>query len=147
MYPSMYSTNSNPFNPWSQQMLHGSQSHASGRPLPATPDSRVPPPMHQEFPPRPSRPPPAMGHHLPHAQHGYPTYPAAPFQPPPSNVLPRPMRAPFVVPRAPAPPSYLQPPSALQYHTNPPYHIPTSASEHVAAVGPVPRVFPLSTTG
>jgi hypothetical protein len=33
------------------------------------------------------------------------------------------------------------------YHTNPPYHIPTSASEHVTAVGPVPRVFPLSTTG
>jgi hypothetical protein len=31
------------------------------------------------------------------------------------------------------------------YHTNPMYHIPTLASEHVAAVGPVPRVFPLST--
>ncbi|KAJ7857329.1 hypothetical protein B0H14DRAFT_3448021 [Mycena olivaceomarginata] len=88
-----------------------------------------------------------MAHHLPHGPHGYPAYPAVPLQPPPSNVLPRPLHAPFVIPRAPAPPSYLQPPFALQYHTNPPYHIPTSASKHVAAVDPVPRVFPLSTTG
>jgi hypothetical protein len=31
------------------------------------------------------------------------------------------------------------------YHINPPYHISTSVLEHVAAVGPVPRVFLLST--
>ncbi|KAJ7805469.1 hypothetical protein B0H14DRAFT_3485144 [Mycena olivaceomarginata] len=149
MYPSIYSSASNPFNPWSQQMLSGSQSNTAGRPLPATPNLRTPRP-HTVVPPPPSRPLPVPGHHLPHAMQEYPAYPFAPtlpHLPPPSNVLPRPLRAPFVVPHAPAPPSYHQPPSALLYHTHPPYHIPTSASEHVAAVGPVPGVFPLSAAG
>ncbi|KAJ7713520.1 hypothetical protein B0H14DRAFT_3523369 [Mycena olivaceomarginata] len=151
MYPSMQSFSSNPFNPWSQQQLNGSQSHASGRPLPATPELRAPriPALHQPVPPRPSRPPPAMGQEY-QAHQPYPPAMPQPYHmpqlhhPPPSNILQRPLRAPFVIPRAPAPPSFHQP-SAPLYHTNPPYHIPMSASEHVAAVGLVPRVFPLST--
>ncbi|KAJ7353603.1 hypothetical protein DFH08DRAFT_956655 [Mycena albidolilacea] len=79
--------------------------------------------------------PPAMPqpYHLPQLYH-----------PPPSNILPHPLCAPFVIPRAPVPPSFHQP-SALLYHTNLPYHIPMSVLEHIVVVSPVPRVFLLST--
>ncbi|KAJ7689913.1 hypothetical protein B0H17DRAFT_1134631 [Mycena rosella] len=161
-------------DPWQHAQSHNVSRSSSSRPLPSPPD--VTPrhgPYVFAVPGAPATPPgyqqqafAPQGQYLPampqfaysqlHAQQqqlAAQQYCEQEYQ----QHLPRLLCPQFVPPRVPHPPPFLTPAfgrpfpyvSAQPYQTAPPnprVGIPASGSEFIAAVGPVPKVFPLTTT-